>query len=96
MKILVSLNNGPNRGSPNVMGQASSLVRWTLAAPINEAKASISQSVGVAARRLKRWAEEQIEKNPLGSGPFFHWKLQGLYGSSRSRSQATGIRLRVC
>ena len=71
MKILVSLNNGPNRGSPNVTGQASSLVRQTLAAPINEAEASISQSVGVAARRLKRWAEEQIEKDPLGSGPEF-------------------------
>ena len=71
MKILVSLNNGPDRGSPNVTGQASSLVRQTLAAPINEAKASISQSVGVAARRLKRWAEEQIEKDPLGSGPEF-------------------------
>ena len=71
MKILVSLNNGPDRGSPNVTGQASSLVRQTLAAPINEAKASISQSVGVAARSLKRWAEEQIEKNPLGSGPEF-------------------------
>ena len=71
MKILVSLNSGPDRGSPNVTGQASSLVRQTLAAPINEAKASISQSVGVAARRLKRWAEEQIEKDPLGSGPEF-------------------------
>ena len=71
MKILVSLNNGPDRGSPNVTGQASSLVRQTLAAPINEAKASISQSVGVAARSLKRWAEEQIEKDPLGSGPEF-------------------------
>ena len=71
MKILVSLNSGPNRGSPNVTGQASSLVRQTLAAPINEAKASISQRVGVAARRLKRWAEEQIEKDPLGSGPEF-------------------------
>lgn len=71
MKILVSLNNGPDRGSPNVTGQASSLVRQTLAAPINEAEASISQSVGVAARRLKRWAEEQIEKDPLGSGPEF-------------------------
>lgn len=71
MKILVSLNNAPNQGPSNVMGQASSLVRQTLAAPINEAKASISQSVGVAARRLKRWAEEQIEKDPLGSGPEF-------------------------
>ena len=71
MKILVSLNNAPNQGPSNVTGQASSLVRQTLAAPINEAKASISQSVGVAARRLKRWAEEQIEKDPLGSGPEF-------------------------
>ena len=65
MKILVSLNSAPNQGPSNVMGQASSLVRQTLAAPINEAKASISQSVGVAARRLKRWAEEQIEKDTL-------------------------------
>ena len=71
MKILVSLNNAPNQGPSNVMGQASSLVRQTLAAPTNEAKASISQRVGVAARRLKRWAEEQIEKDPLGSGPEF-------------------------